>query len=176
VARIYTRSGDNGQTGLSGGNRVSKADARIQVIGEVDETNAAIGLARCALTGDSLRDLDSVLEWTQNRLFDLGAALAGAQTDAFQEGEERIELEIDRLEAELQPLRNFVLPGGCEAAARLHVARTLCRRAERSLVGLDSAVGRKYLNRLSDLLFVMARTANRRLGVSDVKWSKETNR
>lgn len=179
--RIYTRTGDAGETGLIGGQRVPKDDPRVDAYGTVDELNAVLGVARCYL--ENLPDLDALLEQFQNELFDIGAELASPPERAtqFQSIEERhitaLENAIDRLENELEPLRQFILPGGTLASAYLHLARTVCRRAERQVVHLSristvNAAIIKYLNRLSDLLFVMARVANRRAGVDDVKWGE----
>ncbi|MCS7191061.1 MAG: cob(I)yrinic acid a,c-diamide adenosyltransferase [Fimbriimonadales bacterium] len=179
--RIYTRTGDTGETGLIGGQRVPKDDPRVDAYGTVDELNAVLGVARCYL--EHLPDLDALLERFQNELFDIGAELASPPERAaqFQSIEERhitaIEEAIDRLEEELEPLHQFILPGGTPASAYLHLARTVCRRAERCVVHLSristvNAAIIKYLNRLSDLLFVMARVANHRAGVSDVKWGE----
>ena len=179
--RIYTRTGDTGETGLIGGQRVPNDDPRVEAYGTVDELNAVLGVARCYLA--ELPDLDALLERFQSELFDIGAELASPPERAtqFQSLEERhiaaIEEAIDRLEEELPPLRQFILPGGTPASAYLHLARTVCRRAERRVVHLSrvstvNAAIIKYLNRLSDLLFVMARVANHRAGVEDVKWGE----
>ena len=176
--RIYTRTGDDGTTGLYGGGRVSKASERVEVYGTVDELNAAVGWARAARLPE---EIDRVLERVQEGCFRVGAFLATAAgkdpgiarlTDA---DVTPLEQAIDRLESDLTPLKTFVLPGGCEGAARLHLARTVCRRAERALVGLASResvdpVHVRWLNRVSDLLFVQARAANRAAGVPDVPW------
>lgn len=186
ATRIYTKSGDAGETGLFGGKRVRKDDRRVEAYGDVDELNAAIGNVR-ALKPDS--DIDATLFRIQNDLFALGADLAtpfesgGAHGSVIvkrmpPEPAVALEQEIDRLEAELTPLKRFVLPGGTQLAASLHLARTVCRRAERSTVALADFEETepinpeivRYLNRLSDLLFVMARAANRRGGVEDVFW------
>ncbi|MEN3001352.1 MAG: cob(I)yrinic acid a,c-diamide adenosyltransferase [Armatimonadota bacterium] len=180
--RIYTRTGDTGETGLIGGQRVPKDDVRVEAYGTVDELNAALGLARCFIEHD---DLNALLERIQSQLFDMGAELASpperaAQFAALGEAEvEALERAIDQLEAELEPLRQFILPGGTPAASALHLARTICRRAERRVVTLSrhstvSGVIIKYLNRLGDLLFVMARVANHRAGVPDVRWTRRT--
>jgi cob(I)alamin adenosyltransferase len=178
--KIYTRTGDDGTTGLFGGVRVSKADPRVDAYGGVDETNAAIGLARAAGLPPAV---EAVLARVQVALFEVGSALEtppGKTSPApTVEAADVAELEvaIDALEAGLSPLTTFVLPGGSEGACRLHLARTVCRRAERSVVALaaiesvDTAVVR-YLNRLSDLLFVQARAANRAAGLPDVPWSQ----
>ncbi|MDW8108015.1 MAG: cob(I)yrinic acid a,c-diamide adenosyltransferase [Armatimonadota bacterium] len=179
--RIYTRTGDTGETGLIGGQRVPKDDPRVEAYGTVDELNTTLGLARCYL--HDMPDLDELLERIQNELFDIGAELASPPERAaqFQSIEEQhilaLENAIDQLETELEPLRQFILPGGTLAAAHLHLARTVCRRAERRVVHLSrvstvNAAIIKYLNRLSDLLFVMARVANHRMGVEDVKWGE----
>jgi cob(I)alamin adenosyltransferase len=178
--KIYTKSGDAGETSLFDNSRVSKAHARVDAYGEVDELNACLGVAR-AVPVDA--DLAGAIEPIQKDLFALGARLAdpssriaGRITKAAVSDSdiERLERTIDRLEAELPPLRQFILPGGSQAGALLHLARTVCRRAERRVVGLGSdAVDREvvvYLNRLSDLLFVMARVANHRAGVPEVRW------
>ena len=172
--RIYTRTGDRGDTGLAGGARARKSDLRIEALGAVDEANAALGAARVHTRGDAV--LDPVLEGLQHRLFDLGADLAspGAHGRVDQGHIDVLEQTIDRLEAEVEPLRAFILPGGNAAAAALHLARTVARRSERALVrmgddgeAIDPAA-LMFLNRLSDLLFVAARYANRRTG--DVMW------
>jgi cob(I)alamin adenosyltransferase len=192
--KIYTRTGDDGTTGLGTGARVPKHAPRIAAYGSVDETNAAIGVARQHLGGPRAGDLDALLARIQNDLFDLGADLCvPEETDPPQapkrerlrvsEGQvARLEAEIDRLNADLAPLRSFVLPGGSPAAAALHLARTVCRRAERDMVALASEPGEpvsppalKYINRLSDLLFVASRTAND-LGKGDVLWVPGANR
>ncbi len=186
--RIYTRTGDGGTTRLSTGEPVRKDDARVAAYGDVDECNSALGLAR--LHADP--DLDAVLSAIQNDLFDLGADLATPERDGPPLGWEplrvveaqvdRLEREIDRLNAELEPLTSFVLPAGTATAAHLHLARTVCRRAERSAVTLAGLEGErvspaavKYLNRLSDLLFVAARWSNGR-GRDDVLWVPGANR
>ena len=178
--KIYTRTGDAGSTGLLGGARIAKDGLRIEAYGTVDELNAALGAARALGTPDAA--LDAALARVQVDLFALGAALASAPGRELRAGEgvtaadiERLEREIDAWEAELPPLRSFVLPGGSGAAALLHLARTVCRRAERSVVRLareESAPAEilVYLNRLSDLLFTLARLANHRAGVGDLTW------
>jgi cob(I)alamin adenosyltransferase len=179
--RIYTRAGDGGTTRLATGEPVSKADPRVAAYGDVDEANAAIGMARLATAGHAT--LDAVLARIQNDLFDLGADLATPPVGDEDERPRlrivdsqvtRLEAEIDELNARLQPLQSFVLPAGAPAAAALHVARTVCRRAERACVALAqreavSPAALKYLNRLSDLLFVAARCANDD-GRADVLW------
>jgi cob(I)alamin adenosyltransferase len=177
--KIYTRTGDEGLTRLASGASVAKSDARVEAYGGVDETNACIGLVRLHTADDAV--LDAILGRIQNDLFDLGADLAtpGQAPGALRiiEGQvDRLEREIDQLNADLEPLTSFVLPGGSSAAAALHLARTVARRAERDAVRLaraeEGAVGApalKYLNRLSDLLFVAARWANDK-GRADVLW------
>ncbi len=178
--RIYTKTGDAGDTGLFDGTRVSKADPRVDAYGDVDELAACLGLARSALpAGDPMTAL---IHRLQQELFAVGARLAdprhrisarvdkAALTDRHVAA---IEAEIDALETEPPPLRHFVLAGGSTAAASLHLARAVCRRAERRVVGLGEAVEPvvvRYLNRLSDLLFVMARVANVRAGVAEIEW------
>lgn len=176
--KIYTKTGDAGETGLFGGQRVTKDALRVHAYGTVDECNAVLGVARAA-TSDP--ELGALLGAIQDQLFTVGADLAtpGGSPHVQRVGAAEIALleeTIDRLEAELAPLRQFILPGGSAAAAHLHVARTVCRRAERWAVGLarEEAVNLEvlaYLNRLSDLLFVAARVANARAGVGDVVWN-----
>jgi cob(I)alamin adenosyltransferase len=178
--KIYTKTGDAGTTGLFGGPRVSKDDARICAYGSVDELNAVIGTARSTPIADSL---DAMLNQIQHHLFSIGAELATPNPSEHHlkwNGDPHVlQLEqwIDSLEQDLVPLRNFILPGGSPQAAHLHLARTVCRRVEREIVRLshDSRVSDVshiviYLNRLSDLLFVMARSANQQQGVADVPW------
>jgi cob(I)alamin adenosyltransferase len=188
--KIYTRTGDDGTTALGAGARRPKHDLRVEAFGTVDEANAAIGLARTELSAD-FSDLDDVLARVQNDLFDLGAELATPDDGKPKKHEplrivaaqaERLERDIDRFNAELAPLRSFVLPGGSRAAAALHLARTVTRRAERLMTALaekeTGQVGRPaliYLNRLSDLLFVASRFVNRRAG-GDVLWVPGKNR
>ena len=181
MARIYTRTGDGGQTGLADGSRVPKDALRVAAYGDVDELNAALGLLRA---DGPAPDDDALLHEIQRALFALGARLADPASAGRDPGGKvalgpadvaRLEQAIDAREAELPPLRSFVLPGGCRQAALLHLARTVCRRAERACVTLQREAGVEpalvvYLNRLSDLLFVMARHANRRAGVADVPW------
>ena len=181
--RIYTRTGDAGETALGSGERVSKASLRIAAYGTVDETNAAVGVARLH-TADT--KLDAMLARIQNELFDLGADLCvpdrGQKLDyeplrILPKQYERLELEIDELNAELAPLRSFVLPAGHPAAAQLHMCRTVCRRAERLIVelaGLDnepvSEGAVAYVNRLSDFFFVASRWVNAKHGSGDILW------
>jgi cob(I)alamin adenosyltransferase len=180
VTRIYTKTGDAGETSLFGGGRVGKDDTRVAAYGGVDELNATLGLARSL---GLARELDAVVEKLQAQLFTVGAVLAtpsdtkasAAIPHVQPEWVSAMEEAIDAWDAELPPLRSFILPGGCQAAGALHLARTVCRRAERAVVPLlrsgevEAQVG-VYLNRLSDLLFAMARMANLRAGVEDVIW------
>ena len=177
--KIYTRTGDTGETGLLDGRRVSKAEPRVDVYGEVDELNACLGLVLSAGIDTDLADM--VVE-IQRQLFSLGASLADPTSRAASHGKgslgeadvERLEGWIDRLDAELEPLRRFILPGGTSAAAATHLARAVCRRAERRLAALGSdavaAVSFAYVNRLSDLLFTLARAINARAGVKEMEW------
>ena len=180
--KIYTRTGDTGETSLYGGGRVKKADSRVEAYGEVDELNAWIGLARASAALDP--DLDEALLRIQRDLFALGAQLADpaatvaarvAKAVIGDEDVARLEQFIDRLETELPPLRQFILAGGTPAGAMLHLARTVCRRAERRVTGLASTVELdprviEYLNRLSDFLFVLARLNNHRQGQQEIPW------
>ncbi len=189
LSKIYTRTGDDGTTALGSGRRVAKYDLRVECYGTLDETNAAIGLARLHTRASDLT-LDAILARIQNDLFDLGAELCYPDESKDARGHlsvtdgqvERLETEIDTLNRELEPLRSFVLPGGSPAASFLHLARTVSRRAERLMVALaarpnetvsDAALC--YINRLSDLLFVAARYANDG-GKSDVLWVRGKNR
>jgi cob(I)alamin adenosyltransferase len=172
--KIYTRTGDAGETALFGGTRVPKNDPRIDAYGTVDELNAFIGSARASWPGSPI---DEQLAAVQSDLFDTGAQLASPGSSRFTgvDGARITALEssIDEMERELEPLKSFILPGGSPAAAQLHIARTICRRAERLVVALSdpaAATTIKYLNRLSDYLFVAARYANRKNGVDDVVW------
>jgi cob(I)alamin adenosyltransferase len=179
--KIYTRTGDKGTTGLVSGPRREKYDLRVEAYGTVDETNSAVGLARLHTIG--LDELDVMLVRIQNDLFDLGSDLATPDTGEelsyeplriIEAQAERLEREIDALNGELDPLKSFVLPGGTAAAAHLHMARTIARRAERLMVELSrqekvGAAALKYINRLSDFLFVAARFANDR-GQADILW------
>ena len=180
--KIYTRTGDGGDTSLFGGVRVSKADARVDAYGEVDELNAWIGWVRASAPIPSLADIDAALTLIQRELFALGAQLADpgekiaarvAKAEVTAAQVTRLEETIDQLEAELRPLTAFILAGGSPAGAALHVARTVCRRAERRIVALEPApdpILVQYVNRLSDLLFVMARAVNHRAGRSETEW------
>ena len=186
--RIYTRTGDRGSTRLATGQEVSKADLRVEAYGAVDETNACVGLARLHTGGDA--EFDALLARIQNELFDLGADLStparadeapGAMLRMIESQVERLEQEIDRLNEALPPLTSFILPGGTPAAAALHLARTVCRRAEREAVRLAetgepvSPAALRYINRLSDLLFVAARYANDK-GAAEVFWKSGATR
>jgi len=180
--KIYTKTGDKGETGLFGGGRVSKSHPRVEAYGDIDELNAVIGLARSI---EMMPRIDEVLAPVQRDLFSLGALLATPNRDKVKQQLEKARLDdtriaeleraIDDGEAELEPLTAFILPGGTPKSAALHVARTVCRRAERKVISLGSEVDVppivvKYLNRLSDLLFVLARVANRRAGAPEVIW------
>jgi cob(I)alamin adenosyltransferase len=187
--RIYTRTGDDGSTALGSGERRPKYDLRVAAYGTVDEVNAVIGIARLHAVGDIA--LDGMLARIQNDLFDVGADLClpdkgkgpgGARLDVTESQVEWLERQIDRLNGELAPLRSFVLPGGSAAAAYLHLARTVCRRAERLMVELKDRPGEsvtpaaiKYVNRLSDFFFVAARFTNDK-GAADVLWVPGQNR
>lgn len=180
--RIYTRTGDKGDTGLFGGGRVAKDHPRVEAYGDVDELNAVIGMARSV---ELMPRIDEVLAPIQRDLFGLGALLATPQPDKVRQQLEKARIDDDRIaqleraiddgEAELEPLTSFILPGGTPKAAALHVARTVCRRAERHVIALGHDIEIppiviRYLNRLSDLLFVLARVANRRAGAAEVTW------
>ena len=191
--KIYTRTGDDGSTGLGSGERRKKYDLRVAAYGTLDEANAALGIARLHTGNDAA--LDAALARIQNDLFDLGADLTmpgqepgqgkgpgGERLTATDNQVDWLESEIDRLNAELAPLRSFVLPGGSAAAAYLHLARTVCRRGERLVAELNDQPGEsvtpavlKYLNRLSDFLFVASRYANDK-GARDVLWAPGRNR
>ena len=180
--KIYTRTGDDGSTGLFGGGRVRKSDARIECYGTIDELNAGIGLAAAASKSD---DMVQSLREIQHELFNIGSHLAtpaespsAAKLPPLEESMiSRLETQMDQADEQLPKLKQFILPAGDEAACRLHLARTICRRAERRVVAfaMDRPVPSviiTYLNRLSDWLFVMARLANLRAGVEDVPWKK----
>ncbi|MFT4002945.1 MAG: cob(I)yrinic acid a,c-diamide adenosyltransferase [Rhizobium sp.] len=187
--KIYTKTGDDGTTGLATGPRRLKHDLRVESYGTVDETNSAIGVARLHTVG--MADIDAMLMRIQNDLFDLGADLSTPETDEPPAYEplrivdhqvERLERDIDLLNADLEPLKSFVLPAGSPASAHLHLARTIARRAERLMVALSREQGErvsppalKYINRLSDFLFVAARHANQH-GRADVLWVPGKNR
>lgn len=183
--KIYTKTGDQGKTSLYGGQRVDKDHLRIATFGDVDELNAQLGVVRSEIAGQSagLAEIDDLLGNVQNQLFDLGAELATPEPTA--KGTQllcaadvtALEQAIDRWEAKLPSLKQFILPGGSKAAANLHVARCICRRSERALVALirETTVRPElmvYLNRLSDLLFVLARSANHLANIDDVPWRK----
>ena len=185
--KLYTRRGDSGETDLFGGERVSKDHLRVRAYGDVDELNACIGIAAAA---SDQKDIVECCHRIQSTLFELGSFLATPRPErrakaSIPEVRETdvaaLESEIDRVEEELQPLRSFILPGGSRAAAAFHLARTVCRRAERSAVQLDldeplGGQSLRYLNRLSDLLFVMARVENCRGGIQDVEWKSDSER
>lgn len=191
INRVYTRTGDKGETGLAGGQRVAKDSLRIEAYGTVDELNATIGVARAtaeeSIPGHAkLAELDTILKRVQHELFNVGSVLATLpenvhprQARISQAEITQLETEIDRMNAGLPALRSFVLPGGCRLNAELHVCRTVCRRAERVCVALArdervDAETMQYLNRLSDALFVWSRWASYTLGVSEILW--EPNR
>ncbi|HYY52258.1 MAG TPA: cob(I)yrinic acid a,c-diamide adenosyltransferase [Myxococcales bacterium] len=180
MAKIYTRRGDDGSTGLFGGPRVRKDDLRVAAYGDVDELNSALGVAREEVPEGDLRAL---IDSLQSELFTLGAQLATPDTEAAPkevphitaERVARLESEIDRLTEQLPPMKNFILPGGSRPGAALHLCRTICRRAERKVVELAESgpvppEALAYVNRLSDLLFVMARAANLRAGGREIPW------
>jgi cob(I)alamin adenosyltransferase len=184
LSRIYTKTGDLGETGLGDGSRISKASLRITAIGAVDEANSAVGIARLDAEGE----MDAMLARIQNDLFDLGADLCTPEDGRKAEGRlrissaqvERLEREIDTMNATLSPLTSFVLPGGTALAAHLHLARAITRRAEAAIVELSAQEqinpeALRYANRLSDHLFVMARAANNQ-GMGDVLWGPGKNR
>jgi len=177
--KLYTRTGDAGDTSLFGGTRARKDDPRVDAYGEVDELNAWLGLARASSID---AELAAELQQLQRDLFALGAQLADpadkiaarvTKAALVDDDVTRLERLIDKMEDELPPLRRFILAGGAPAGAALHVARTVCRRAERRIVALDPRVDPvllRYVNRLSDLLFVLARVANHRAGVPEIEW------
>ncbi len=180
--KIYTKTGDAGETGLFGGGRVAKDHPRVEAYGDIDELNAMLGMVRAL---EPMPRVDEVLVPVQRDLFSIGALLATPDRDKMHaslikarldDGRIReLEVAIDNCESELEPLRNFIIPGGTSKAASLHVARTICRRAERRVVSLCTSeevpeILLVYLNRLSDLLFTLARVANRRAGAGEVSW------
>lgn len=176
--KIYTRTGDSGETSLFGGGRIAKDDARIEAYGTIDELNAFLGVARASWPSSPI---DAQLERVQSDLFDIGAFLASPGSDRFRSiaAPRIVQLEhaIDAMESELVALTGFIVPGGSAAAAHLHVARTVCRRAERRVIALNDPSPQMqttiaYLNRLSDYLFVAARLANAKHGVKDVPWKQ----
>jgi cob(I)alamin adenosyltransferase len=179
LSKIVTRTGDAGTTGLGDGSRVGKDTPRIAALGDVDELNAALGVLLCETLPDDVRVL---LVGVQHDLFDLGGELSVPGGCFLKENQPvRLEEAVTRFNEELEPLKEFVLPGGTRAAALAHQARTICRRAERVVVALAahgeavSQPARQYLNRLSDLLFVLARWLNRYAGTGDVLWRKNAN-
>jgi cob(I)alamin adenosyltransferase len=180
--KIYTKTGDKGDTGLFGGGRVPKDHPRVEAYGDIDELNAALGMARSV---ETMPRIDEILVPIQRDLFSLGALLATPHPEKVREQLEKARLDdarvaeleraIDEGEAELEPLEAFIVPGGTPKASALHVARTVCRRAERRVITLANDLDVppiiiKYLNRLSDLLFVLSRVANRRAGAGEVTW------
>jgi len=181
MMKIYTRTGDAGDTALFGGGRVPKSHPRVEAYGDVDELNAAIGLARAI---EMMPRIDEVLVPLQRDLFSIGALLATPDREKMKKHLEKaniderriaeLERAIDDGDHELEPLKSFILPGGTPKSAALHVARTVCRRAERRVIALEQeevpAIVVVYLNRLSDLLFTLARVANRRAGAGEVTW------
>jgi len=173
LSKIYTRTGDDGTTGLGDGSRINKDSLRVDAMGDVDELNSVIGLI---LTENLPATLRESLTHIQHDLFNIGGELSIPGYVLLQQTRiDDLEATIDRLNADLLPLQEFILPGGVRAAAYCHLARTVCRRAERKLMQLHHAenvteISRKYLNRLSDLLFVMCRVINKEAGVSDVLW------
>jgi cob(I)alamin adenosyltransferase len=189
LTRIYTRGGDKGKTSLGDGTRVVKHDARVAAYGTVDEANSVIGMVRLHTAGiDGMAEVDGMLSRVQNDLFDLGADLCTPEQEnpefpplrVVEEQVTRLEREIDQLNADLKPLKSFVLPGGTPAAAWLHLARTVSRRAEREITVLAeitaiNPLAVRYINRLSDHLFVLARWVNNR-GEGDVLWVPGANR
>ncbi|MBI2993717.1 MAG: cob(I)yrinic acid a,c-diamide adenosyltransferase [Gammaproteobacteria bacterium] len=175
LSKIYTRTGDRGSTGLGDGSRISKAAPRVQCLGDIDEVNSIIGLLLCFSLSHDMRNL---LQDIQHTLFDLGGELSLSSVEFIGAAHaQTLEAAIDRYNAGLPPLKEFVLPGGSRAAATCHVARSVCRRAERSLAGLaeEGAVNPhslSYINRLSDLLFVLARTLARDQGGTEILWDR----
>ena len=173
LSKIYTRTGDKGTTGLSDGSRVSKDHTRITAIGDIDELNSVIGIV---LSQEIESNLSNILTNIQHTLFDLGGELSlPGHTLISQQHAEYLEEQLDKLNEDLEPLKDFILPGGSTTAAFVHLARTVCRRAERNLISLHhteevSEYILKYLNRLSDLLFVLARYINKDNGHSDILW------
>lgn len=179
LSRIYTRTGDDGTTGLGDGSRVNKTSPRVEAMGAVDELNSVIGVL---LTHDLPEDIRATLTDIQHDLFDLGGELSIPGRTAISDDQvKRLETTLDKLNAELPPLKEFILPGGSKTAAVCHLARAVCRRAERCVIHLGekekiTAAATKYLNRLSDLLFVLARVLNVHAGRADVLWQPGKNR
>jgi cob(I)alamin adenosyltransferase len=178
LSKIYTRTGDAGTTGLGDGSRTRKDSLRVAAMGEVDEVNCVLGILLCEELPDEIREL---LVGIQHDLFDLGGELSVPGATFLKDGQPvRIEAAIDRYNADLAPLKEFILPGGTRAASLAHLARATCRRAERAVVALAqteavSTAGREYLNRLSDLFFVLPRWLNKAAGCGDVLWQKGKN-
>lgn len=176
LSKIYTRTGDDGTTGLGDGSRIAKDDARVEAMGAVDELNSTLGLIRTETLPD---DVAAVLSDIQHNLFDLGGELSIPGYQLVGAGAvDALEQELDRLNADLDPLKDFILPGGTRAAAWCHLARSICRRAERCVVTLAretelTGVPARYLNRLSDYLFVLSRYLNKTAGESDVLWNRQ---
>ncbi len=182
--KIYTKTGDKGETGYIGG-RISKSSERIELVGNLDELNASIGLIASKTKNDrTFVKLNQKLFKLQNSLFSLGAIIAGGKSEVnFKKETEKLEKEIDAMEKLLKPLKNFILPGGSEVAAHIHLSRTICRRTERQMVRYFDTINftdeasenlLSYLNRLSDYLFVLARFTNKNLGEEDVVWNEIT--
>lgn len=176
LSKIYTRTGDDGTTGLGDGSRINKDSLRVEAMGDVDELNSVIGIMLTEAMSDALA---TMLTQIQHDLFNLGGEICIPGYVILKQARiEDLEKMIDSLNDDLAPLKEFILPGGCKAAAYCHLARTVCRRAERKLVELHrnekvTDISLQYLNRLSDLLFVMCRTINKQAGVSDVLWKNE---
>lgn len=176
LSKIYTRTGDDGTTGLGDGSRTPKDSARVEALGSVDELNSTIGLVRSEALPD---DIDAALSDIQHKLFDLGGELSiPGYTLVSADAVATLEQWLDQLNGQLDPLKEFILPGGTRAAAWCHLARAICRRAERRLVSLAaeselSGIPRQYLNRLSDYLFVLSRFLNKAAGETDVLWNHE---
>mgnify|MGYP001815586428 CR=1 FL=1 len=179
LSKIYTRTGDDGSTGLGDGARVDKDSLRVEAMGTVDELNCSIGVLRCHSLPDSI---ESALTNIQHSLFDIGGEICiPGSSFITAERVDRLEQRLDSLNEALEPLKEFILPGGSAAAAACHHARAVCRRAERRTLSLAKAedinpVSLKYLNRLSDLLFVMARYINKTAGIADVLWEHERSK
>ncbi len=177
LTKIYTRTGDQGTTGLGNGQRIAKSHRRVAAMGTVDELNSVLGLLLCEQISDHIRD---ILQYVQHRLFDIGGELSiPGHCIITEQNIEQLEVWMDHMNRQLPPLKEFILPGGSQAAAMSHLARTVCRRAERCVIqlaeekeALVSAHSMAYLNRLSDLLFVLSRQLNREHNVSDVFWQR----